>query len=191
MTTAASVPPRRRESSALGERSGKDGQDVFALRDRDSGRRRASRDAGDPGDHLGRIAPAEADMEVHVGAVEERVAFREDSDRQPGVKAGGDTCRRGVEEPVDRLAIGGIGLRDLGGHGIEERQFGDARPQMGFDDPAGIAGVPGLGEIGDHFGFADRLDRLSGSGVPDRPARRRRRSACRRRSSPCRRSPAR
>ena len=53
-------------------------------------------------------------------------------------------------------------LRHLGGHGVEQRQFLDARFEMFRGDGAGVACIAGLGEMRDDFGRFERCDGVEG-----------------------------
>ncbi len=101
-------------------------------------------------------------MEVHVGAVEKRIALAQHRDCPSGEKMRGDGLGRGVVEVGDLALIGVMILVDLSRHRVVERQFGHARLQKTFDHRAAVAVASGLGEIGDDIRFAERPDRLYG-----------------------------
>jgi hypothetical protein len=82
-----------------GQRLERDGsrhhrQHLVGAGERQAGRRPAAREAGDAGDDLGRVAVGEADVDVHVRPVEQRVALGEHRHGAPGVEVGGDGGRR-------------------------------------------------------------------------------------------------
>ncbi len=137
----------------FGERRRQHGEHVVALRDRRPDRRPAARHAGDAGDDLGRVARGEPHMQMHVGAVEQRIAFGDHGDDAAGVEMRGDGRGRRVVERGERLAIGGVRLGDLGRDRIEQRQLLDAGLEMRGGDGARVARVPRLGEMGDDVGL--------------------------------------
>ena len=95
---------------------------IVALRDRRAGERPAAGHRGDAGHDLGPVARRETHMQMHVGAVEQRIAFAEDGDGAARI----EMARHGggglVVEVADGIAIRGRARRHLGRHRIEQRQ---------------------------------------------------------------------
>ncbi|MGZ2384370.1 hypothetical protein ACVIDN_005794 [Rhizobium brockwellii] len=60
-------------------------------------------------------------MQVHIGAVEERIAFAENGDGQPGIEMPGNGFGRLVVELGDQALIAFVVLVDFGRHRIKER----------------------------------------------------------------------
>jgi hypothetical protein len=142
----------------FGQGAGKHGEHVVALRDRLPDRRPAAGHAGHAGDHLGRIARGKPHMEMHVRAVEQGITLGDHRDHFGLVEMRGDRSRRAVVECAQRLAIRSILLRDLGRHGIKQRQLLDSRFEVLARDSAGVARVSGLGEMGGDVGRIERGD---------------------------------
>ena len=91
MITAASVSAQPARQLALAHRAGQHRQHVVALDDRHAGRRPAAGHGGDAGDDLGREARRQPHMQMHVGAVEQRIAFGQHGDhRAAGFEMLGD-----------------------------------------------------------------------------------------------------
>ena len=59
-------------------------------------------------------------MQMHVGAVEERIAVADHGNVLAGVELGARASRRSLVEGDERVAIAGVGLGQLGGDGIVE-----------------------------------------------------------------------
>ena len=74
----------------LAHRAGQDGQNIVALHQRQAGLRPAAGHGGDAGDHLGRKARGKPHMQVHVGAVEQRIAFAQHRHRAARIEMRGD-----------------------------------------------------------------------------------------------------
>jgi hypothetical protein len=123
MMIAASLFDSRSASSALGKRAGQDGHDVVALDDRHARLRPAARHRRDAGDHLGRIALGKPHMQMHVGAVEERIALAQHRDRASRLQMRGHRLGRFGIEAADLVAVVFMVARDLGGDGVEQGKF--------------------------------------------------------------------
>ena len=100
---------------AFGQRRRQHGEDVVALRDRHSGRRPAARHAGDAGDDLGGEPRRQPRVQMHVGAVEQRIALADHGDDAAGVEMRGDFRRGAVVEIADGVAIAVAVRRQFGG----------------------------------------------------------------------------
>jgi hypothetical protein len=144
----------------LGQRAWDRGEHVIALGDRDARRRPAAGHAGDAGDDLGRIAPCKPHVQVHVGAVEQRIAFAHHGDDAPGIDMRCDRRRSSIVEFAHRVAISRLVLPNFGGHRIDQRQLLDPGLESAGDDGASIAAVAALGKVRDHVGFRERAHRL-------------------------------
>ena len=136
---------------------------IVALRDRRAGQRPAAGHRGDAGHDLGPVARREAHMQMHVGAVEQRIALAENGDGAAGIEMARHGGGGVVVEVADGIAVGRLARRHLGRHRIKQRQLLDAGTQMLRDDPARIAGVAGLGEMRDDIGLGERARRLQAS----------------------------
>ncbi len=95
-------------------------------------------------------------MQVHVGAVEQRIALADHRDAAARIEMSGERGGAAVVEGRDPAAIGGLMPGNFGGHGIEQRDLGNAGPQMAGGDGARLARIAGLGEVRDHVGLAQR-----------------------------------
>ena len=82
----------------LRQRGGQHHEHVVALRDRRAGRRPAAGHAGHAGDDLGRIARRQPHVQMHVGAVEQRIALADHRDGAAGVEMRGDVAAARVVE---------------------------------------------------------------------------------------------
>ena len=105
MITAASQSPSRRTSSASRQRPRQHAQHVVALHQRQPGLRPGPRHRRDPGDHLRRVPRRQPHVQVHVGAVEKRIALAQHRHRPPP-RVRLDRLRRPRIESLDRRAIG-------------------------------------------------------------------------------------
>ena len=99
-------------------------------------------------------------MQMHVGAVEQRIALRQHGHGAAGCKVFGYFCRGFFVEGEDLRLVVGMVLVDLGGDGIVQRQFHRARPDMALDDGAGIAVGIALGEMRHDIGLSERAHGL-------------------------------
>src|SRR5262245_10788139 len=144
----------------LRQRAWDRGEHVVALGDRHAGRRPAARHAGDAGDDFRRIGRRKPYVEVHVGAIEQRVPLADHGDAATGIEMRRDRRRGGVVEFAHGVAVERVVLLDFSGQRIEQRQLFDPRPQLARDDGASIAAVAALGEVRDDVGFLERAHRL-------------------------------
>ena len=117
---------------------------------------------GDARHDLGPVARREAHMQMHVGAVEQRIALAEDRDGAAGIEMARDGGGGVIIEVADGFAVGGRACRHLGRHRIEQRQLLDAGTQMLRDDPARVAGVARLGEMRDDVRLGECARGLQG-----------------------------
>ena len=69
-------------------------------------------------------------MQMHVGAVEQRVALADHRNRASGFEMRGNLGGGLIIEIPDRIAIAGAAFRQFGRHRIKQRQFDDAGAQM-------------------------------------------------------------
>ena len=99
-------------------------------------------------------------MQVHVGAVEHRIAFADHGNHASGFEMRGDLGGGFIIEVADRVAITGAAFRQLGRDRIEERQFDDAGAHMRRGDRARVARVSSLGEMCNDFGLSKCTRRL-------------------------------
>ena len=97
---------------------------------------------------------------MHKRTVEERIAFCQKSDGLAGSKALGERSRRLGIEAADLAFISWICDRDLRRDGVVKRQLLAAQRDQRGGDLAGVALVPGFGEIGNRV---DRADKSRGS----------------------------
>ena len=145
---------------ALRQRRRQHGENIVALRDRHSRRRPAARHAGDAGDDLGGEPRRQPRVQMHVGAVEQRIALADHRDDAAGIEMRGDCSRGAVVEIADGIAVAVAVLRQFGGDGIEQRQFDDFGAQVLRGDGARMTFISRFGEMRDHVGLAERAHRL-------------------------------
>src|SRR5262245_24644360 len=144
----------------LRQRARDRGEHVVALGDRNARRRPAARHAGDAGDDFRGIGRRKSHVQMHVGAVEERIPLADHSNAATGIEIRRDRRRGRVVEFAHGVAVERIVLSDFGGQRIEQRQLFDPRAQLARDDGAGIAAVAALGEVRDDVGFLECAHRL-------------------------------
>ena len=99
-------------------------------------------------------------MQVHVGTVEKRVAFRENRDGFAVFEMLFDLVNRFLVEAKDQFPVLLGILMDFRCHRINQRQFYPRLAKMRPDDAARVAVAAALGEIGDHIGFFQRAHGL-------------------------------
>lgn len=101
-------------------------------------------------------------MQVHVRAVEERVAFADHRDVAPRIEVRTDDRGGRVVEIGDHRLVAERRRQCLGRHRIDERQLRLPVPQVRLDDAVCIAFLALRDEIRDHgrgLQHAQRLDR--------------------------------
>ena len=90
----------------LRQRRGQHDEHVVALRDRRAGQRPAAGHRGDAGHDLGPVARRKTHMQMHVGAIEQRIALADDGDgaaqRRDGARRPRRRCRRNRGSNRDR-----------------------------------------------------------------------------------------
>ncbi len=135
-----------RPQGRLVERPGQDRQDVVAPGHGFAGRRPAARHARDARHHRAGEAVPQANVEMHEGAVEERVSLAEQRHvATRGQSLAEDFGRLGIEGG-ELGPVAGIVERDLGRDGVVQRQFLAARRDPAVRDGPGHAATPLLGE---------------------------------------------
>ena len=92
--------------------------------------RPAAGHGGDARHDLGPVARREPHVQMHVGAVEQRIALAEHRDGAAGIEMARDRGGGGVVEIADGVAVATPRSSDLGRHRIEQRQLLDAGAQM-------------------------------------------------------------
>ena len=125
-------------------------------------------------------------VQMHVGAVEQRVALGEQRHVASGIQVCGDAPGGVGVEVLDRAGVAAGMIGRFGGHRIDQVLLDLPGPQVGFGDAAGDAApVPGA-VIGHHVGLADHPGGLDGHQLrvagpqpdpPERAPRRHSRSA--------------
>src|SRR6266851_5595246 len=142
------------------ERRRHHGQDVVAKGDGYTARGPAAGHAGNAGHYHDRHAAGDTAVQMHERAVEERVTLAQHGD----IATGGDMLQQPthaiVVEDTQRVAIGRIFQRDLGGDRIFQRLLDHAGRQHAIDHGAGVAGASGFPEMRDHAGLGDQPRRL-------------------------------
>ena len=130
-----------------------DHEHVVALRNRLAGQRPAAGHGGDARHDLRPVAGREAYMQMHIGAIEQRIALAEDRDGAAGIEMARDGGSRGIIEVADGFAVGDRACRHPDRHRIQHRQLLNAGTQMLRDGPARVAGVARFGEMRDDIRF--------------------------------------
>src|SRR5262249_28263547 len=101
-------------------------------------------------------------MHVHVGAVEERIALREQCDVAARLQVRGDPVGGFAVEVLDRAGVAAGMVGGLGRDRVDEMLLDLTRPKIRFGDPTrDAAAVPGA-VVRDDVGLADHprgLDR--------------------------------
>ncbi|CEZ69320.1 Uncharacterised protein [Mycobacterium tuberculosis] len=114
---------------------------------------------------------------MHVGAVEQRVAFGEQRHVAPGVQVRGDALGRVGVEVFERTGVAAGMIRGLGGHRVDQVLLELTGPQIRFGDAAGDAVTVWGAVIGHHIGLANHPGGLDGHQLriagpqPDSPQR--------------------
>ncbi len=101
-------------------------------------------------------------VQVHVGAVEERVALADHGDIAPGIEMRGHHLGRRVVEVGDHALVAERRLERLGGDGVDQRQLQLRLVQMRLDDAVGIALLALGDEVGHHRRGAQVAHRFQG-----------------------------
>ena len=107
ITTAASASSKAALQLASGKRGGQHDEHVVALGDRRAGARPAARHRGDAGHDLGPEVRRKAHMQMHVGAVEERIALAQHRDRAAAIEMARHGGGGVVVEVADGVAVRG------------------------------------------------------------------------------------
>ena len=147
--------------------AGEHAQALVAVHQRGAEHRGAAEHGAHAGHHFHLIAVGQTVVQVHVGAVEERVALADHRHVLAGVQQPGDLLGAGVVEVGDHILVGERRGELLGGHRVDQRQTLLAGVQMGLDDAEGIAAVAGvvLGlrhEVGHHRRRLEQTQGLEG-----------------------------
>ncbi len=121
-----------------------------------------------PGDDDGVEPPRQPGVQMHVGAVEQRVAFGEQRHVAPGVQVRGDALGRVGVEVFERTGVAAGMIRGLGGHRVDQVLLELTGPQIRFGDAAGDAVTVWGAVIGHHIGLANHPGGLevTNSGSP-------------------------
>lgn len=99
-------------------------------------------------------------MQMHVGAVEQRVALRQDRNHTALIEMGGYRLRRRLVEARNGSAVVVVILVDLDGDRIDQRQLDHVVAEMCIGDGAGVAIGTALGEMRDHVSLGQRAHGL-------------------------------
>src|SRR5580692_7780584 len=97
---------------------------------------------------------------MHVGAVEQRIAFADHGDDAAGIEMRGDCSCGAVVEIADGIAVTVAVPRQFGGDGVEQRQFDDVGAQMLRGDGARMTVISRFGKMRDHVSLAERAHRF-------------------------------
>src|SRR5579875_2479972 len=141
------------------ERPREDRKHIVALGERRSGGRGGA-EGRHPRHDLDLVAGSKPLVQVHVGAVEERVALAQHGHVAPRVKVRGDRRRGALVEVVQRPLVPTWMLALLGRHGIAERKLKLLGADVGRGGSTSDAATVASGQVGDHSRLLDRAPAL-------------------------------
>ena len=101
-------------------------------------------------------------VQVHVGAVEQRVALGEQRHVASGIQMRGDALGGLDVEVLDGTGVAAGMIGRLGGHRVDQVLLDLAGPQVRFGDAAGDAAAVSGAVVGHHVGLADHPGGLDG-----------------------------
>src|SRR4029453_7157666 len=112
------------------------------------------------GNDLGAEAGRQAHVEVHVGAVEQRVSLADHGDEAAVVEMRGEVARSAVVKGANDLAVASFVLWQLRRYREDQRQFADTRFEIACSDGPCVSAVRRLGEMCHHIGLFEHAHRL-------------------------------
>ncbi|MOA06970.1 hypothetical protein D3C78_1266410 [compost metagenome] len=145
------------------QHTGQHRQALIAIHQRRAKHRRTAKHRAHTRHHFGLITLGQAIMQVHVGAVEERVALTDHRDIATGVQMRGEFLAGGVVEVADHLLVGQRWRQGLGGHRVHQWQQGLCVLQMRLDDAERIALFTFGHEVRHHRRLAQQAQGLDGN----------------------------
>src|SRR5262249_28658094 len=144
----------------LPECTGNHRENVITLRNRRSDRRPAPRHSTHAGDDFCLETACQTHVEVHVGAVKERVALADHGDEKAIIEVRGELARSLVVERANDVAIRGFVTRQLGRHWKDQRQFPHSGLKVAGGDGAGVSGLRSFGKMRHHIGLLQHANRF-------------------------------
>ncbi|KGC52753.1 hypothetical protein DO65_4952 [Burkholderia pseudomallei] len=146
----------------LGQHAGEHGEALVPVDERHAEHRRAAEHRAHARHDFGVVARREPVMQIHVRAVEERIAFADHRDVAARVEMRGDERGRRIVEIGDHGFVAKRRRQRLGRHRVDERQVRLRIGQMPLDDAERVAFLALRDEVRHHgrgLQHAQRLER--------------------------------